>query len=386
LSCQEKVDKTVFDTLFEDCSGLIKSVIDEKDKYEVQILFSPITRRADSIIIEDNFFNFRPGEYFYPASTVKMPVVFMAMQKLEELRLAGIEIDRNTPLIIDSTRTLHTPVLWDSTNTSYKPTLAHYIDKVFATNDNDAYNRLFEFCGLDYINAGLKSKGIFTNSRIVNRLGVSGYSFEENKYTPPIHFLDDSGNIIYSNENAFAQGYHLTIVDNTQKGIAYINEKNKRIETPYDFSEKNFINIKDLQEALKRFIFPELHYPLQGFNINHEDRSFAMQSMANLPKEHLYLADNKHKHDDKYFFFGGAKEPIPDHIVIRNMAGYGYGYMTECAYIQDKDEGIEYFLTATIHVNNNQTYNDGIYEYDKIGKPFLEELTQVIHNYMIKNK
>lgn len=389
MSCQEKADKTEFDKIFEDCSDLFESVIKEKDKYEVQILFSPVTRTKDSIVIEDYFYNFRPGEYFYPASTVKMPVVFMALQKLEELRSAGIKIDRNTPLRIDSIRPLQSPVMWDSTNTNNRPTLGHYIDKVFATSDNDAYNRLFEFCGADYINAGLKGKGIFTNSRVVHRVGVSGFTLEENKHTPPIHFLSEDDNTVYSNKNTLAQGYHLSLVDKTQKGMGYINDQNEKVDAPFNFSEKNFINILDLQEALRRFIFPELYYPGQRYNIGKEDRDFVLESMAKLPKNHPYLADKADEYYDSYgklVLFGDTKGPIPEHIQIRNKMGYAYGYMTDCAYIQDKKEGVEYFLTATIHVNKNQTYNDGVYEYDEIGVPFLAELGTVVHNYMIKNK
>ena len=140
---------------------------------------------------------------------------------------------------------------------------------------------------------------------------------------------------------------------------------------------------------MRRFIFPESYFPGQRYNISNEDRNFVMESMAKLPQDHPYIADKTDKYYDsygKFFLFGDSKEPIPKHIEIRNKVGYAYGYLTDCAYIQDKKEGIEYFLTATIHVNKNQTFNDGIYEYDEIGIPFLAELGRLVHNYMIKNK
>ena len=77
---------------------------------------------------------------------------------------------------------------------------------------------------------------------------------------------------------------------------------------------------------------------------------------------------------------------MPNHITIHNKVGFAYGYLTDCAYIVDSKEEVEYFLTATIHVNENQTYNDGVYEYDKIGIPFLGELGRLVHDYVIKNK
>ena len=389
FSCQEKKPQSLFDSIFDPGSELFKSVIDQKDKFEVQILFSPITRTGDSIIVEDHFFNYKPGEYFYPASTVKMPVAFLALQRLEELKKEGFAIDRNTPLRIDSLRPPQSPVTSDTTNAGNLPTIGHYVDKVFAVSDNDAYNRLYEFCGSDYINARLRSKGIFTNSRIVHRVGVGGFSYEENKYTPSIHFLDSEGNIIYTNEAFKAQGNHLTIVEKTSKGVAYIDSENEKVEGPFDFSKKNFINIRDLQESLKRVVFPELYFEGERYGMSEEDRKFVLASAGKLPRDHSYLKDHLDEYYDsyvKFFQFGDKKDPMPDHITIHNKVGFAYGYLTDCAYIVDSKEGVEYFLTATVHVNENQTYNDGVYEYDEIGIPFLGELGRLVHDYVIKNK
>ena len=389
VSVCQKEKSSIFDTVFAQGSDLFQRVIAEKDKYEVQILFSPIQKIGDSTVIKNYFFNYRPGEYFYPASTVKMPVAFLALQKLKELQDVGIDINRDTWLKIDSLRSPQSAVKRDSTNVAYRPTIGHYIDKVFAVSDNDAYNRLYEFCGSDYINANLRSKGIFTNSRIVHRVGVSGFSYEENKHVPPVHFLDSEDNIIYTNDATVAQGDHLTIVENTQKGVAFIDGEGNKVDTPFDFSKKNFININDLQESLKRVVFPELFHSNQGYKISKEQRQFLMESMAKLPKDHDYLKDKTETYYDsyvKFFLFGDSKDPMPSYIKIRNKVGFAYGYLTDCAYIEDTKENISYFLTATIHVNENQTYNDGVYEYDEIGIPFLAETGRLFHEYMIKSK
>jgi hypothetical protein len=43
-------------------------------------------------------------------------------------------------------------------------------------------------------------------------------------------------------------------------------------------------------------------------------------------------------------------------------------------------------LTATILVNENQIFNDGNYEYDTIGKPFLANLGRVIYEFEMGRK
>ena len=69
-----------------------------------------------------------------------------------------------------------------------------------------------------------------------------------------------------------------------------------------------------------------------------------------------------------------SKEHLPKHIEIYNKVGYAYGYLTDCAYIKNTKTNREFILTGTIHVNENQIFNDDTYEYESIGIPFLAEL------------
>lgn len=389
LSCKETKPKSLLEEILASGSSEFKKIIDGKDKYEVQILFSPISQTQKGKHVEDHFFNFRPDDYFYPASSVKMPVVFLALQKLNELKKSGVEISLDTPLSFDSLRSAQTPLLYDSTSVTDYPSIGHFIDQVFATSNNEAYNRLYEFVTQDYINSNLRNKGIFTNSRIVHRVGVSGFSFDENKWVPSINFLDNRGNTYYKRNPSYAQGFWLTPISNTQKGVGHISPEGTLVKKPFDFNQKNFINIRDLQESLKRMILSDQYSKGMRYDISEEDKKFVLASMARLPKDYPYLQDELDEYYDsyvKFFLFGDDKSPIPDHIIIRNKVGYAYGYLTDCAYIQDTKEDIEYFLTATIHVNDNRIYNDGIYEYDEVGIPFLAELGRLVHQYMIDAK
>lgn len=57
------------------------------DKYELQLLYTQINRKPDGEI-EFIDFQYRVNDrsYFYPASTVKLPVAVLALEKLKELR------------------------------------------------------------------------------------------------------------------------------------------------------------------------------------------------------------------------------------------------------------------------------------------------------------
>jgi sporulation protein YlmC with PRC-barrel domain len=73
-------------------------------------------------------------------------------------------------------------------------------------------------------------------------------------------------------------------------------------------------------------------------------------------------------------------------VRIYNKVGSAYGTLTDVAFIQNEKEGIEFFLAATILVNQNQIFNDDLYEYDTVGIPFLAALGEAIYTYELKEK
>ncbi len=147
-----------------------KNILADPAKYRIQIIYTQINRDAKN---QPHFktytYRLNLNEYFYPASTVKLPVALLALEKLNDLRIPGL--NRDTPLRIDSAYTKQTTVLTDSSALNHLPTIGHYIKKIFLVSDNDAYNRLYEFVGQEQLNAGLHQKG-YSNVRLLHRLSV----------------------------------------------------------------------------------------------------------------------------------------------------------------------------------------------------------------------
>ena len=63
-------------------NSTMRKVLDSVDQYEVQILYTQIDRNGDSIILTDYEFRVDQKNYFYPASTVKLPIAVLALEKL----------------------------------------------------------------------------------------------------------------------------------------------------------------------------------------------------------------------------------------------------------------------------------------------------------------
>lgn len=365
-------------TKIESRSNLIKRYFDNTAKYEVQILYTQIDRDEQNLpILKSYTFNYDSTQYFYPASTVKMPVAFLALQKLKELG-----IDKWTTMKTDSSRAPQTVAYVDTTSSTGLPNVAHYIEKLFAVSNNDAYNRLYEFVGQDYINQSLREKKIFSNSRIVTRVGISGFTTEDNTHTNPISFFDKEDQLLLSQPAAQSEKNYFYELSNTNKGKGYYDDiLDTVIYEAFDMSKKNFINLKDLESSMKRVLFPEIFSATERFDITEDDYTFLYQTLQKTPRGHAYLQSHLDEYYDsyvKFFIYGDSKEKIPDSIKIFNKVGYAYGYLTDCAYIIDTESNIEFLITATVHVNENEIYNDGKYQYDE-GIKFLAEIGRELY-------
>lgn len=340
----------------------ITSVLKAPEKFEVQICYTGIEREGDSVIFSDETYRADPRAYFYPASTVKFPIAVLALEK------------------IANNDSIHSTSRFFVEGDSVETTLRDEVRKIFAVSDNDAYNRLFEFLGTDHINRRLSEINIGP-VRIAHRLSVS--DADQPKTRPLIFYLNDTTLSEWpGTENTAPLALEL---DRLLKGKGYY-DGDSLVEEPMDFSKKNYLPVQSLHQLMKRVIFPQNFPASEVFTLEKGDREFLLESMSALPYTQGY--DRKEYYDSyvKFFLFGDRKTPIPEHIKIYNKVGYAYGYLTDCAYVHDTLNDIEFLLTATIHVNEDGIYNDNVYEYDEIGIPFLAALGRQIYNDQLDQK
>lgn len=366
ISCSKETPLTI---ALESSIDKISKVMESPEKYELQILFTRINRdHKEKPVFIDFEFNVNDSVYFYPASTVKFPIALMALEKLSELKAKGIDINRKT--------------LFKTKNDSTYTSIEKEITKIFAVSDNESYNRLFEFLGQDYINQHLSAKNI--KGSIRHRLSSFNAA---NNHTLPVEFKNNPEDSIPL--------YRQTTIKNklppklklqkTLKGKAYVYN-DTLIPRPKDFSKKNYLPLSALHTIMKRVHFPDLYSAHERFSIDEEDQKFVVETMAILPRTAGYDQDEYPDGYVKFFMLGDTKNDIPTTLKIYNKVGYAYGYLTDCAYIKDEQNNIEFLLSATIHVNDNQTYNDNQYEYDTIGIPFLAELGRTLYQQELSRR
>lgn len=339
----------------------IKRVMDSVERYEVQIRYTQINRFNDSITFTDYDFQVDDNQYFYPASTVKFPIAVAALERLHQ------------------TDSLSLQTRYYVEGDTIESTFAQDISAIFAVSDNLANNRLVELLGQNAINASLRSKGI-SPVRISNRLG---YHTDDLQTKPLIIYLNDS-TIGISSPSVNNSPKNLNL-NGITKGVGYLDD-DVLIETPFDFGLKNYYPISAQHNLLKRIIFPQNFKPSERFMLSKKQHQFLLNAMHTVPQKAGY--DQKTYYDGycKFFMYGDTKEKIPHTLKIYNKVGFAYGTLTDCAYIHDTKNNIEFLLTATIMVNKNGIFNDDTYEYDEIGIPFLAQLGREIYQQELKRK
>lgn len=359
------------------------SILLNKKELRVQIIYTQINRnRKNQPSFKQYFFNVNAGNYFYPASTVKMPVALLALQKLNEMKITGV--DKNTSFITETAFEGETPVYNDPTSPDGRPTIANYVKKIFLVSDNDAYNRLYEFLGQEYINTHLLSMG-FGSACIVHRLEVN-MNEEQHRTTNPVKFFDSTAKLLHwqplQRSNFVYPGRHDWIAKAFfSNGIL--------TQGPMNFSRKNRISLEDLTKILQSVLFPEAVPVNQRFNLSSDDYKLVRQYMSQFPGETNFPEyDTAEFHDAyaKLLKYGSAKGSLPKHIRIFNKEGDAYGFLTDIAYIVDFDKNIEFMLSATIYCNGDGVMNDDHYDYDTIGLPFLKHLGEVMYDYELQRK
>ena len=382
FSCQPKTGVPFVDGL-EDYPTLQK-VLGDTAKYQVQIVYTQIDRNEHGNPLFTTYpFNVNDSRYFYPASTVKLPIALLALEWLEEQQFEGLNLE--TIMLNDSVRPSQLPAWSDSSAENGLPSIGHYIKKILLVSDNDASNRLYELLGTDYINTKLREKGL-TNTVVTQRLSFP-ISPEENRHFNPIRFVDKSGKILL--EIPARQADSAYAVPSIPKlGQAYY-KNDTLIQGGMDFSYKNKFSLSDLHGVVQRTIFPEAFVGDERFNLNEEHRNFVLKYMSMVPRESRFPTyDTTEFYDSysKFFKFGTDRSPIPARFRLFNKTGWSYGHLIEGGYFVDFEAGVEFFVSAIVYVNEDQILNDDQYETDEIGLPFFAELGQYLYQRELKRE
>ena len=361
--------------------SVTKKVLANPKTYRYQLVYTKIDRDQNGVPHFTNYtLHADANNYFNPASMVKMPLAFLALEKLYELNLPGV--NKFTTMQFDSNYQRQVAMYADSSAQNKKPSIAHFIKRAFLISENDPYNRLYQFMGQGPTNQKLIAKG-YSSTKITRQF--MGYTEDQNRHTNGIRFVDEKGLPLLNlapqyNKDSFQFGAPILI------GDAHWNSKDQVVNAPFDFTRHNNISLVDMQKMLQSVIFPASVPKQNRFNMTEADRLFLLQYLSQYPSETNYPKyDSAHFYDSYVkFFFQDSTHAMPKHIRVFNKVGWAYGFLTDVSYVLDTKNNIDYMLSATVYVNSDGVVNDSKYDEEAVGFPFLNQIGTAFYQYDLK--
>ena len=355
--------------------------IAQNPQYELQIIYTQINRDAQNRpTFIPHTYHLNPRQYFNPASLVKLPVVALSLEKLNDLRQPGVT--RRTIMATGTAYRCQTPVPFaapaDSDRTA---TVGNYIKRMLLVSDNLAYNRLYEFLGQRPLNQRLQELG-YPNARITRRFAPCDTA--ANRHTNPISFHTIAGDTLYKQPAQTNPIPYTSPLGRVLKGRAH-QAGRRVIPEPYDFTTANHLPLSDITAILQAILFPESVPAAQRLRLTPSGYAFLRRYLHATPHEsgfHPYAPTRYFDAYKKYLYYGHNSEiPRQSALRIYNIVGMSHGYLADVAYFADSLRQSEFLLSAVLYVNQDGIINDGAYEYDTIGQPFLAQLGRQIHQY-----
>ena len=380
---QVKNDSLLINLLSGQTDSLLRDVLSKPETYRYQIIYTQINRvKNNKPVLKNYYYNVDAGRYFNPASVVKMPLAFLSLEKLNDIKTKGV--NKYTTILYDSAYGRQSKVMADNTAENGLPSIAHYIRKAFLISDNDAYNRMYEFVGQQTTNRRLHNMG-YPDTRITRRF--VRMSMDQNRHTNPVRFIDKNGKLIYNqpmeiNKDSFDFSHIYKM------GKAHMNADDSLINEPIDFTTANNFPLEDMQQVLQSVIFPASVKPNQRFRLTRDDYEFLYRFLSQFPSETNFPKYDTSQYYDSYvkFFFRSPSHTMPQHVRVFNKVGWAYGCLTDVSYVADFKNKVEFMLAVTVYVNSDGVLNDNKYDYDDIGWPFLYKVGQAIYQYELKRE
>lgn len=360
----------------------------ENPSYNVQIVYSQINRDSNNYPSVSTYkYKVNTHNYIYPASTVKLPLILLSLEKVNT-----INESKKDYVLSKETRMTHLAgkycpeSAWGGNpQDPNPPCIAKYAEQMLLVSDNTAAARLYEFLGQKYIHQTLSQKG-YDSIRIVRRLGSNCQNPQQNACTNPILFYNEQMQVIYKQNEICNDSVPPPLLPQILLGQSFVDFSGKKQNTAMDFTHNNFLPLDRLHELTIAALLPQAMPPQKRFYLSPKDLLFLRRMMGAYPREGQktkYLPEQGYFDAyKKYFIYGQNPYAIINpNIRIFNIVGLAYGFAIDSAYIVDFKNNVEFFLTAAIHTNRNQTLNDNTYEYSTEAMPFLKILSEIIFKY-----
>ena len=334
-------------------------------EYRVQILAQ--YRKKGARHWQKSSWQLTPDRWFSTASVAKFPMALLACEKIAEL---GLGLDARIGFS-------QAPIggEWPDTEPDIE-VFARTLNRIFTISENPPFNRLYDFLGVDAMQARLSALG-YPSARMISRMSAPVI---DNARTRAGQVQDSRGRVV----SEFPERTGIipsSALAETRTGRGFLSNDGALIEGPHDFSRSNYIALADSQQMLKALIDPESVPLAQRWAIPEPMRRELLQIMARMPRQSTDPVYDTAEYYDGYarfFMIGDSKADKPESLHLIGKSGEAYGFLTDVSHITEAGSAMELLLSANVYVNADGVFNDDVYEYETLGYPFLAALGRAV--------
>lgn len=358
--------------------SLVDFVLRNRDKYRVQFIVTDIQRDKDGLE-EFKTYDFTTNEYFYPASMVKLPTAVAMFEILDSL-----DISKDSYIKMNKDFNCGSSGFVDLTLKRNIP-ISLAIEDMLSISDNAYYSLFFNAVTPKLLNYKLLERQINSTNIYSGFTGCPrGKLLETHSYS----IFSPDGTLKISNPKSALDSseFMYRLPFSTRKLIGkYQIENGKKVEKPYDFNSFLDYPLEDIHQTIFRLVFPQKVASNERFQISFDSRKYLLKCMGKYPREMKNkVYHNKNQYPDNYYKYSiiGNKPELAasGRYRIFSKIGIAYGFVTESAYIVDFENQKDFLFSVSIYVNDDDIVNDNVYEYSKIARPFIANLTRLIQD------
>ncbi|MDR0559985.1 MAG: serine hydrolase [Prevotellaceae bacterium] len=366
--------------------------------YDVQIIYTKIERKNGKIKFKDYHHNVG-GRYFYPSTTVFLPAAVLALEKINRIAATGCDVDTKRNIRIDSDISNKTILYIDSTYENHYANYSEIIKRMLVLNDKNSFNYCYDLLNQKFFNERFHELGYantwflhkfnneqpeksrHSNSVTFFKTNVPSYFIDlvfQKRQNTTMPFLS-----VYINNAENNPDDYYSIQKNLPLGKGYI-KNDSLVREPMDFKKMNKYSIEDMHNFLKSLIFPDSQ--TRKLNLKESDYNLIYRYLSMFPSEVRYPKHSREQYPDGFKRYI-LKDRIGDpSIKIFGNSGKDFGFLIDNAYVIDKQNGIDFLLTVVIKCNRENIFGENYYEYEKIGEPFIREVSKIIYEYEISSR
>lgn len=380
VSAQKTKDEFYKSLLGKD--SLVDFVLKNRDKYRLQFIVTDIQRDQDG---NEDFktYDYTTGEYFYPASMVKLPTAVAMMEILDSLGLS-----KNCYIKMNSDVSCGNNVFAEMTQKRNIP-IQLAIEDMLSISDNYYYSLFFHAVTPKTLNDKLLDRQL-VDTKIYS--SFSGCPRGKEVQTHSYNLFLPDGKLANSYPRTYldSSSYIYRLPYSKDKLVGkYQIENYKKVAKPYDFNYNLEYPLKDIHETVFRLIFPQHIDNVERFRLSFESRKYLLKCMGNFPREMKNkIYHDKNQYPDNYYKYAiiGNKPELASsgRYRIFSKIGISHGFVTESAYIVDFENQKDFMVSISIYVNDDDVMNDNLYEYKKLARPFIANFTRIIQDSLSK--